>query len=312
MEITDTALLRVRILIGGTIIIAGLLLLPFMLSAILANPKAYAQQKGGPQENPNIITNGMVSAVDGAEQLVGLAAEVTESSFKSAARSVISVSAAGGKFVGHGIYASGTFVAGGVSGGFSLAVGAAGNVVGIIADTPPVRLAIRPADKVPVPVIDTNMPAEAAAQTQKPLSQVAQPAPPPPQADSAAQWPMKGRITARFGVPHRPYQPYHTGVDISDGQRAGVTPINPFKPGKVTETVRSKTGLGNHVVIDHGGGMTSIYAHLHSISVQVGQAVGGDTILGYEGSTGVSTGTHLHFEVRIDGKPVNPLQFIGS
>jgi murein DD-endopeptidase MepM/ murein hydrolase activator NlpD len=70
--------------------------------------------------------------------------------------------------------------------------------------------------------------------------------------------------------------------------------------------------LGNHVIVDHGNGVTSVYAHLHSISVQVGQDVTLDTTLGLEGSTGASTGTHLHFEIRVNGQAANPQQFISG
>lgn len=127
--------------------------------------------------------------------------------------------------------------------------------------------------------------------------------------NSKPRWPIHGIITTYFGVPEMPYESVHTGLDISDGKPPGITPIKPFMPGVVLSAVHGG-GLGNHVVIDHGGGLTSVYGHLYSISVRPGQRVNENTTIGNEGSTGVSTGTHLHFEIRIRGEPKNPLRFI--
>ncbi len=125
-------------------------------------------------------------------------------------------------------------------------------------------------------------------------------------------WPIKGRITTQFGVAHWPYQPTHTGLDISDGKRSGTTAIKPFRSGKVIETIKSNSGYGNHVIVDHGNGVTSWYAHLYSISVKVGDQVSTNTTIGYEGSTGMSTGTHLHFEVRVNNKVADPHKFVAG
>jgi murein DD-endopeptidase MepM/ murein hydrolase activator NlpD len=64
------------------------------------------------------------------------------------------------------------------------------------------------------------------------------------------------------------------------------------------------------VIVDHGNGVTSVYAHMDSIAVKTGQEVGLDTVLGIEGTTGVSTGPHLHLEIRVNGQAANPRQFI--
>jgi murein DD-endopeptidase MepM/ murein hydrolase activator NlpD len=126
------------------------------------------------------------------------------------------------------------------------------------------------------------------------------------------RWPTRGKITARFGVPHWPYQPVHTGLDISSQKASGVNPIYPFRAGTVIKTVKSYSGLGNYVEVDHGYGITSVYAHLASIAVAEGQEVTIETELGREGTTGVSTGVHLHFEIRINGQSTDPLPFLNG
>lgn len=125
-------------------------------------------------------------------------------------------------------------------------------------------------------------------------------------------WPINGQVTTNFGVPHRPFQTTHTGLDISDGKRSGTTPVKPFRSGKVVATSYERGGYGNHVVIDHGNGLTSVYAHLDSITVKINQDVNIDNTIGYEGTTGLSTGTHLHFEIRINNKVTDPHKFISG
>jgi murein DD-endopeptidase MepM/ murein hydrolase activator NlpD len=95
----------------------------------------------------------------------------------------------------------------------------------------------------------------------------------------------------------------HTGVDI--GAPEG-TPVKPGAPGKVIST-GWMGGYGNAVIVDHGGGRTTLYAHLSKIECSAGDEVNLNSIIGRVGSTGYSTGNHLHFEVRIKGDPVDPL-----
>lgn len=133
-----------------------------------------------------------------------------------------------------------------------------------------------------------------------------------PQSSQVSVWPIHGTVTTEFGVYHQPFQPWHTGIDIASGQPVGRTPVSPFKEGVVTQVIRSYQGLGNHIVIDHGGGLTSWYGHLYSVTVTPGQSVHvGDTI-GYEGRTGAATGPHVHLEIRQNNVPLNPRNFIAN
>lgn len=180
-----------------------------------------------------------------------------------------------------------------------------------------VSAVIRPADHTRIPIINSPPPAVLAASASTPKAETVMPAAPPtpaptPPPAAEAIWPMHGAITTLFGASDWPYQRVHSGLDISDGKAAGITPIHPYKPGQVIQAVRSNLGLGNHVAVDHGGGVTSVYGHLASISATVGQPVDASSILGYEGSTGNSTGTHLHFEIRLSDRPVDPLLYISG
>ncbi len=185
-----------------------------------------------------------------------------------------------------------------------------GSAFGLVTHVTNVASFIKPAesDKQQVPVIDEGYSTIPLAQaTKAPLKTVSKSA---PKVDVKPQWPIHGAITTLFGVPELPYEAIHTGLDIADATAPGTTPIRPFKPGRVIQVIHSSLGLGNHVVVDHGSGMTSVYGHMNSTAVSVGQWVDEKTVLGYEGETGVATGVHLHFEIRINGTAVNPLNYI--
>lgn len=124
-------------------------------------------------------------------------------------------------------------------------------------------------------------------------------------------WPVCGIVTASFGVPHRPWQATHTGIDIANSNGRSGDDISPFKKGVVITADSSvSTGWGKHVIVDHGNNITSLYGHMSGVNVKVGQRVTpGDTI-GWEGSTGNSTGPHVHFEIRKNGAPVDPRDLV--
>lgn len=100
----------------------------------------------------------------------------------------------------------------------------------------------------------------------------------------------------------------HSGVDIAGG---GINnqPIYAAQAGKVI-FAGTKGGYGNYIIVDHGQGITTCYAHCNSIGVTVGQQVKQGQVIGKVGSTGASTGPHLHFEVRIDGATTNPMNYV--
>lgn len=136
------------------------------------------------------------------------------------------------------------------------------------------------------------------------------PAPTPAPAPQSGGWirPSGGYISSRFGYRIHPIfgtRRLHAGVDF-----AGSGPIRAAKGGTVTSASYSG-GLGYHVRINHGNGMSSVYAHLQpGMRVAPGQIVSQGQTLGMMGSTGASTGVHLHFEIHQNGTPVNPLNYI--
>lgn len=124
-------------------------------------------------------------------------------------------------------------------------------------------------------------------------------------------WPVNGVITLEFGKSSL-WQLLHTGIDIANPEGKRGDPITPFIPGTVIYSGQIFWGFGKHVIIDHGDNVSSIYAHLDSIWVDVGQEVSPGDVLGTEGSTGWSTGPHLHFQINVFGIPVNPRVFLGG
>lgn len=118
--------------------------------------------------------------------------------------------------------------------------------------------------------------------------------------------PVNGRITSGFGSRFHPIlreRRMHAGVDFA---APSGTPIRAAAPGVVIQA-RYSRGYGNMIVIDHGGGLSTLYAHCSRLFVRSGARVDRGDVIASVGSTGLSTGPHLHFEVRINGSPVNPM-----
>ena len=126
-----------------------------------------------------------------------------------------------------------------------------------------------------------------------------------------SSWPVEGFLTSRFGKRPSPFTGqtiFHKGIDI--GARSG-TPVLSTAKGKVI-LARYDGAYGNSVVIDHGAGMTTRYAHMKKLSVREGQAISRGDQIGTVGSTGRSSGPHLHYEVRLNNVPVDPMRYIDS
>ncbi|WP_448589819.1 murein hydrolase activator EnvC family protein [Thermodesulfobium sp.] len=122
-------------------------------------------------------------------------------------------------------------------------------------------------------------------------------------------WPASGPITSPFGPRYDPYlhvQSFHTGIDI--GAEYG-SPIVAADSGRVVYS-GWYDGYGKAVIIDHGGGVSTLYAHASRLVAYVGEYVRQGQVIAYVGDTGYATGPHLHFEIRINGKPVNPLLYL--
>lgn len=122
-------------------------------------------------------------------------------------------------------------------------------------------------------------------------------------------WPVSGPITSPFGYRIHPIfgtQIYHAGMDI--GVPEG-TPVHAADSGTVIEADWIG-GYGNAVIIDHGNGLQTVYGHNSSLAVSAGQAVSKGQVIAYAGQTGYATGPHVHFEVRVNGSPVDPMGYL--
>ncbi len=130
-----------------------------------------------------------------------------------------------------------------------------------------------------------------------------------PSSSGGMIWPISGSITSPFGWRTHPIfgsQRFHSGLDI--GGDYGME-IHAAKAGVVSHAGWIG-GYGNTVMIDHGGGIVTLYGHNQSLNVSVGQQVSQGQVIAFCGSTGNSTGPHCHFEVRLNGEPVSPYNYL--
>ena len=122
-------------------------------------------------------------------------------------------------------------------------------------------------------------------------------------------WPVNGTGTSGYGYRIHPIlgkRILHTGIDIAAPSGAAIWAAD----GGTIVYATWVSGYGNTVAIDHGGGISTLYAHQSSTAVSYGQRVKKGQVIGYVGSTGFSTGPHLHFEVRVNGAPVDPMGYL--
>jgi murein DD-endopeptidase MepM/ murein hydrolase activator NlpD len=141
----------------------------------------------------------------------------------------------------------------------------------------------------------------AAARSAQATAPVSAPTPSPSGGQLA--WPVAGPVTSGFGSR---WGRVHEGIDIGVGSG---TPVHAAAAGTVVYA-GWMSGYGNIVVIDHGNGLSTVYAHNSSLVVGQGAAVGTGFVVALSGSTGHSTGPHVHFEVRLNGAPVDPLGYL--
>ena len=116
-------------------------------------------------------------------------------------------------------------------------------------------------------------------------------------------WPVRGTVTSGYGPR---WGRMHAGLDIASPNG---TPIRAAKDGVVI-FAGVQGGYGNVVIIDHGGGLTTLYAHQSRLGTTDGADVNGGQVIGFVGSTGQSTGNHVHFETRVGGSPQNPMRYL--
>lgn len=119
-------------------------------------------------------------------------------------------------------------------------------------------------------------------------------------------WPTEGEVSSPYGM-RWGGSDFHPGIDIANDYG---TPIMAAADGYVTEAGWDDGGYGNKVDIDHGNGVRTRYGHAQSVIVSAGESVKKGQVIAYMGSTGFSTGPHLHYEVNINGEDVNPFNYM--
>ncbi|MDP9406001.1 MAG: M23 family metallopeptidase, partial [Actinomycetota bacterium] len=140
-----------------------------------------------------------------------------------------------------------------------------------------------------------------------------EPPPPPPPTETAPSttallWPADGPKTSDYGWRTHPVfgtRRFHAGIDIGAGDGAPIVAV----ADATVVSAGERGGYGNTVVLDHGDGLATLYAHQSRLAVSAGETVSRGQVIGYVGSTGYSTGPHLHFEVRVNGEARDPMAY---
>lgn len=125
-----------------------------------------------------------------------------------------------------------------------------------------------------------------------------------PYLEKGIRWPVKGAVSSVFGGRG---SGKHTGIDILAPEG---TEVRAALPGLVVHCGNALRGYGNVVVLDHGQSVTTLYGHLKEIRVQSGEAVAGGAVVGTVGMTGNASSPHLHFELRVEDRPVDPQRYL--
>ena len=149
--------------------------------------------------------------------------------------------------------------------------------------------------------IQGQIQAQIQAATETPTTPL--PAGPIQGASSGFIWPVNGPVTSPFGWR---WGRMHEGIDIARPSRHP----DPGREGGQRDPRRLHAGYGNYTCIDHGGGLSTCYAHQSSYATSVGASVAQGEVIGYVGCTGSCFGDHLHFEVRVNGAAVDPLGYL--
>jgi lipoprotein NlpD len=167
----------------------------------------------------------------------------------------------------------------------------------LIPGPPPAAAAEAPSAPAPPAAAATSAPAPARERPRGPV--------PMPTGEGLLQWPLRGVLYGRFG---QKGSERHDGIDLAAPMG---TPVHTAGAGKVLYAGEQK-GYGNIVIVDHGGGLITLYAHNQDLRVKTGQLVRVGQVVATVGQSGRTSGPYLHFEVRKDGLPVDPLKFLGA
>ncbi|TFG83937.1 MAG: M23 family metallopeptidase [Spirochaetales bacterium] len=124
-------------------------------------------------------------------------------------------------------------------------------------------------------------------------------------------WPLRGRLSSNYGYRSNPFtnvRQFHNGIDIVASLNSAA---HAAMDGRVAE-IGYSTIFGNFIILTHSGGYQTLYAHMNKISVRKGQNISQGMTIGLTGSTGYSTGPHLHFGLFKNGVAIDPLKMLGS